>query len=88
MGLEAEEILGKGRMLVWTERPGVTGVGLIVLGAVNDLFWEGAAVLGEEGGRLKDTRWSFPTLLSHRSPMPGTVNLPTEMTLCSVSLRS
>jgi len=46
------EILGKEGTLVSTERLGVTGVGLIVLGAVNDLFWE-----GEEGtGCLKDTR--------------------------------
>jgi len=49
------EILGKGSTLVSTERLGVTGVGFIVLGAVNDLFWEGEA-LGEEGGRLKETR--------------------------------
>ena len=49
------EIFGEGRTLVSTERLGVTGVALIVLGAVNDLFWEGA-VLGEEGGCLKETR--------------------------------
>jgi hypothetical protein len=50
------ETLGNGRTLVSTERVGVTGVGLIVLGAVNVLFWEGDAALGEEGGRLKETR--------------------------------
>jgi hypothetical protein len=50
------EAMGKGRTLVSTERLGVTGVAFIVLGAVNDLFWEGADVLGEEGGRLKETR--------------------------------
>jgi hypothetical protein len=50
------DIFGKGRALVSTEILEVTGVGLIVLGAVNDLFWEGAAALGEEGGRLKETR--------------------------------
>ena len=45
------EIWGNGRTLVSTEVLGVTGVGLIVLGAVNDLFCE-----GEEGtGRLKET---------------------------------
>jgi hypothetical protein len=49
------EVLGNGRILVLTERVGVTGVGLIVLGAVNDLFWEGAAALGA-GGCLKETR--------------------------------
>jgi hypothetical protein len=32
------EIWGKGRTLVSTEPLGVTGVGLIVLGAVKDLF--------------------------------------------------
>lgn len=48
------EILGKGRTPFSTETLAVTGVGLIVLGAVNDLFWE--AALGEEGGRLKETR--------------------------------
>jgi hypothetical protein len=48
--------LGRGRALVSTERLGVTGVGFIVLGAVNDLFWEGAKALGEEGGRLNETR--------------------------------
>lgn len=50
------EILGKGRAPVSTESLGVTGVGFIVLGAVNDLFWEGAKALGEEGGRLNETR--------------------------------
>jgi hypothetical protein len=50
------EIVGKGRTPVSTERLGVTGVGFMVLGATNDLFWEGAAALGEEGGRLKETR--------------------------------
>jgi hypothetical protein len=49
------EILGKVRSLVSTERLGVTGVALIVLGAVNDLFWE-ARALGEEGGCLNETR--------------------------------
>jgi hypothetical protein len=34
------ESLGNGRTLVSTESAGVTGVGLIVLGAVNDLFWD------------------------------------------------
>ena len=32
------EALGKGKTLVSTELLGVTGVGLIVLGAVKDLF--------------------------------------------------
>ena len=49
------DILGKGRTLVLTERLGVMGVGLVVLGAVNDLFWE-TGEPGEEGGRLKETR--------------------------------
>lgn len=34
-----------------TETLGVTGVGLIVLGAMNDLFWEGEG----GGGSLKAT---------------------------------
>ena len=50
------EIMGKGRTSVSTETLGVTGVGFIVLGAINDLFWEGDAAPGEEGGRLKETR--------------------------------
>jgi hypothetical protein len=50
------EIFGNARSLVSTDRLGVTGVALIVLGAVNDLFWEGAEVLGEEGDCLKETR--------------------------------
>jgi len=50
------EIWGNGRTPVSTERLGVTGVGFIVLGAVNDLFCEGATALGEEGGRLNETR--------------------------------
>jgi hypothetical protein len=47
------EIWGNDKALVSTEMLGVTGVGLIVLGAVNDRFWEGE--LGG-GGRLKETR--------------------------------
>ena len=46
-----EESLGKGRMQILTERAGVTGVGLIVLGAVNNLFWDWEP--GEEGSCLK-----------------------------------
>jgi hypothetical protein len=49
------EILGKGRSMVSIDRFGVTGVALIVLGAVNDLFWEGG-VPGDEGDCLKETR--------------------------------
>ena len=48
-----EETLG--RTSVSIETVGVTGVAFIVLGAVNDLFWEGAELV-EEGGRLKETR--------------------------------
>ena len=44
------ESLGNGRT-PRTETDGVTRVGLVVLGAVNNLVWE-----GEEGGRLKETR--------------------------------
>ena len=47
-----KEILGKGRLSVSTETLGVTGVGFIMLGAVNDLFWEGE----EGGGCLKEMR--------------------------------
>ena len=51
----SEESLGNSRTLVSTETEEATGVGLVVLGAVNDSFWEGAAALGEEGGCLKET---------------------------------
>jgi len=49
------ESLGKGRSLASADIFGVTGVALIVLGAVNDLFWEGG-VPGDEGDCLKETR--------------------------------
>jgi hypothetical protein len=50
------EIIGKERSPDSAETLGVTGVGFIVLGATNDLFWEGDVAPGEEGGRLKETR--------------------------------
>lgn len=49
------ESSGKGRSPASADIFGVTGVALIVLGAVNDLFWEGG-VPGDEGGCLNETR--------------------------------